>query len=342
MKQRHAQYFVMLAEYAEVEFNGDQQAYWYARLTDESDNIRAVLNWALINEEYELAARLAAAMREFWYVKGVLSESSIWIERALENEEQISPAVRAKTLNASSRLAFASGDHGAGEHLARQALFLADDINDQEICAWAYLFLSSHLMFSADKIKEAITNAEEGMQLFKELNHKFGISYGLNLLGEFARLEGDYARAGRLYKECLAMSKETGNKMREVISLANLSYVAHHQGKFKQAIDYCRKALTIEVSLQMEYASAITLAMIAGPISAMGFPKQAARMLSASKGQLNAMGATVQPGDKHEVDRFTTDVRQQLSEVDFNAAWAEGQSMTMQQVIAEVMSEPSD
>jgi tetratricopeptide (TPR) repeat protein len=197
-------------------------------------------------------------------------------------------------------------------------------------------------MFSADKIKEAITNAEEGMQLFKELNHKFGISYGLNLLGEFARLEGDYARAGRLYKECLAMSKETGNKMREVISLANLSYVAHHQGKFKQAIDYCRKALTIEVSLQMEYASAITLAMIAGPISAMGFPKQAARMLSASKGQLNAMGATVQPGDKHEVDRFTTDVRQQLSEVDFNAAWAEGQSMTMQQVIAEVMSEPSD
>jgi hypothetical protein len=65
-------------------------------------------------------------------------------------------------------------------------------------------------------------------------------------------------------------------------------------------------------------------------------------MLSASKGQLNAMGATVQPGDKHEVDRFMSNVRQQLSEDDFNATWAEGQSMTMQQAIAEVMSEPSD
>jgi predicted ATPase/DNA-binding CsgD family transcriptional regulator len=338
-EKRHAQYFVALAEQSETEFQGIRQEYWYARLTDELDNIRTVLNWAFANQDYELAARLAAAMREFWYYNGVLSESSTWIDRALENEGQISPAVRAKTLNASSRIAFASGDHAVGERLARQALTLAGEIDDQENYAWACLILASHLMFFADKIKEATRYTEEGLQVFQELDRKFGICYGLNLLGEFARIEDDYPLANRLYQECYRLSRETGNKMLEVVSLANLSYVAHYQDDFDQSIDYCRKALVIEVSLQMDYACAITLAQIAGPICALGDPDRAARLLAASEAQLNRMGAHIQPGDKHEVERFKRAIKQQLSEAEFSAAWAEGESLTMDQALAEAQGE---
>jgi hypothetical protein len=155
------------------------------------------------------------------------------------------------------------------------------------------------------------------------------------LLGELARLEDKYPRADHLYKECLSLSKETGNKMLEVISLANLSYVAYQQENFVQAVDYCREALVIEVSLQIDYACAITLAQIAGPICALGDPNRAARLLAASEAQLKRMGANIQPGDKHEVERFKQAIKQQLSEAEFSAAWAEGESLTMDQALTE-------
>jgi non-specific serine/threonine protein kinase len=336
-KKRHALYFVTLAERAEAELHGVRQEYWYARLTDELDNIRTALNWALDGVNVELGVRLVAALRDFWYFKGYLSEGSIWIERALETEGKVSPAIRSKTLNTASRLAYARGDHTDGERLARQALSLAREIDDKDNCAWAHIWLPSHLMASSDTIKEAMVFAEEGLRLFREMAHKSGITFGVNMLGEIARMDGDYARASRLYEECLALSKEMGNRRHEAISLANLSYVAYHQGNYDRAIDYSKKAVALLNSLQMGYASAIVLAMFAGPISAKGDPKLAVRLLAASEEQLETMGASTQPADKFEVDQFKEVIREQLGETEFNKAWSEGQAMSFEKAIAEAM-----
>ncbi len=81
LKRRHAMYFVALAEHAEAELHGVRQGYWYAHLTDELDNIRTVLNRVLDDINVELGARLVATLREFWYWKGFLSESSILYQK---------------------------------------------------------------------------------------------------------------------------------------------------------------------------------------------------------------------------------------------------------------------
>ncbi len=339
MKRRHARYFMALAECAETELHGFRQGYWYARLADELDNVRTALNCALDDVDVELGARLVAALREFWYWNGFLSESTRWIERVLETEGKMSPDIRAKILNASSRLAYARGDHADGERLARQALSLARDINDEENCAWALIFLSGNLMASYDQIKEAMTFTEEGLRLFRELDHKEGIVLGLNMLGELARLDGDYPQAGRLYKECLTLSKEMGNRQTEAKSLGNLSYVAYHQGNFNRAIEYCKKAVVLIDHLHLEYANAISLAMIAGPIGAKGDLKCAARLLAASETQLEVMGASVQPADKLEVDQFKKGIMEQLGETEFNKAWAEGRAMSLEKAFADALED---
>jgi tetratricopeptide (TPR) repeat protein len=74
-------------------------------------------------------------------------------------------------------------------------------------------------------------------------DHKSGIVFGVNMLGEIARLDGDYARANRLHEKCQAISKETGNRRHEAISSANLSYVACREGNYDQAIDCGKKRL---------------------------------------------------------------------------------------------------
>jgi tetratricopeptide (TPR) repeat protein len=206
-----------------------------------------------------------------------------------------------------------------------------------EICAWALLNLSSNLSAFYEKIEEAIASAEEGLCLFRQLNHKFGMTYGINMLGELARLDGDYLRAGQLYEECLILSKDMGNRRNKAMSLGNLSYVAYHLGNFNEAINYCKKALASVGSLQMEYQNPITLAMIAGPIGAKGDPTLAVRLLAASERQLEAMGANIQPTDKPEIDLYKNAIKEQLGEAEFNKAWAEGRQMSFEQAIAEVM-----
>jgi tetratricopeptide (TPR) repeat protein len=113
--------------------------------------------------------------------------------------------------------------------------------------------------------------------MFRKLDHKAGIAFCLTMLGELARLDGDYAQAGRLYEECLTLSYEVGNREREAMNLGNLSYVAYHLGDFEAAMDYSKRSLALSSSLQMEYQCALALAQCAGPIGAKGDPKLAAR-----------------------------------------------------------------
>jgi len=157
------------------------------------------------------------------------------------------------------------------------------------------------------------------------------------MLGEIARLDGDYARANRLHEKCQAISKETGNRRHEAISSANLSYVACREGNYDQAIDCGKKALALSNSLQMEHMSAWFLAAIAGAIGAKGKPWLAARLLAASESQMEAMGASTQPADKFELDQFKEAIREQLGDAEFNEAWAEGRVMSFVEAIAEAI-----
>lgn len=54
---------------------------------------------------------------------------------------------------------------------------------------------------------------------------------------------------------------------------------------------------------------------------------------------LETMGASVQPGDRFEVDQVKNAIWEHHGETEFYKAWAEGQAMTMEQALAEVLGE---
>jgi predicted ATPase len=61
MQQAHAAYYLQLAEQAEPELRGTQQAMWFNRLKAEHDNCRAALGWAVEHGEVEIGLRLVGA-----------------------------------------------------------------------------------------------------------------------------------------------------------------------------------------------------------------------------------------------------------------------------------------
>src|SRR5947208_13070008 len=115
----HARYFPALAEQAEPELHGHNQAMWVARLEQEHDNLREALEWALEKvtderaaERREIGLRLSAALKEFWMMHGHYREARTFLERALALSEGTSTSVRARVLRAIASVADVQGEIG--------------------------------------------------------------------------------------------------------------------------------------------------------------------------------------------------------------------------------------
>src|SRR5205823_13433803 len=83
LHQKHAEYFLALAEEAEPKLAGAEQLAWLERLEQEHDNLRAALNWLIESEQVELALRLESALCPFWTMHNHMSEGHRWFEKAL-------------------------------------------------------------------------------------------------------------------------------------------------------------------------------------------------------------------------------------------------------------------
>jgi predicted ATPase len=80
---RHVAYYLGFAEEAERGSTGPDEPIWFDRLAREHDNLRAALR-SLIERPSEgpEAARLAAALWEFWFIRGFSTEGIGWLQAA--------------------------------------------------------------------------------------------------------------------------------------------------------------------------------------------------------------------------------------------------------------------
>ncbi|MFL5733370.1 MAG: BTAD domain-containing putative transcriptional regulator, partial [Chloroflexia bacterium] len=84
---RHALHYLALAEEAEPQLRGPDQKLWYDWLELELNNVRAALTWTNESGNAEVALRLAAALRIFWWTRGYVSEGREHLASALRSAE---------------------------------------------------------------------------------------------------------------------------------------------------------------------------------------------------------------------------------------------------------------
>jgi predicted ATPase len=125
VKRAHAQYFLAMAEEAEPELIGPQEAEWLEHLEVEHDNIRAALFWSSERGEVELGLRLAGALMSFWFWEGHYGEGRGWLEVALSQEGPTSALARAKALGAASLLGWRQSDYARAREAAEEGLRLS-------------------------------------------------------------------------------------------------------------------------------------------------------------------------------------------------------------------------
>src|SRR5438093_3655917 len=167
MHRRHAEHFLALAEEAEPSILGGTPGEWLEKLEREHDNLRAALNRLEASGETERVLRLAGALKEFWGVKGHLTEGRRLLETALGADERPT-AARAKALNGAADLATGRGDPATARLRAEEALALHRTLGNTWGTAYSLLLIGIAATNGGD-LASAREALEESVRLFREL-----------------------------------------------------------------------------------------------------------------------------------------------------------------------------
>ncbi len=167
-----------LAETAELELSGLQQADWLHDLECEHDNLRAALAWCTRQGETEMALRLAAALWMFWAVDGYLSEGRRWLEAALNSGNGLVSRERAKALRGLGHLAWKLSQYATARASLEESLRLYRELEEREGVAAVLQDLGRTVLEQGERAP-AKTYFEQALELHRELGAKKGISYAL-------------------------------------------------------------------------------------------------------------------------------------------------------------------
>jgi hypothetical protein len=166
---------------------------------------------------------------------------------------------------------------------------------------------------------------EESLGMWRVMGNKPMVAYVLERLGEIVRLQGDDERAAVLYAERLALTREMGHHWPTAWTVLDLGYVALHRGDTRQAV--ARFEDGVALGQEIGHPSLIAAYLgLAGAIAS-GEARQlerAARLFGAVEGLLETADEGLRVVDRAECDRCVAAVRAQLDAAAFDAAWAEG------------------
>jgi predicted ATPase len=294
----------------------------YRELRDKQGIARALSglgNVALVQNDFEKATA--------YY------EQSLTLFRELDDKPGIS-----RSLYLLGNLAWYQGNHGQATTLHERSLGLARETGNRHDIASRLRALGNVTLWQRDYERTGALY-EEGLALARELGDKHGIAALLNSLGEMARFQGNYEQAAALYEESLALFRELGGRLQIAMILHNSAYVVLRQADGRQAAASFGESLVLYRDLKRKHGvieCLIGLASVAAAAAA-GQPsttRRAARLFGAADGLFEATGGGLAAADQAEYDRYLALAREQLDEVAFAAAWAEGRAMTMEQAVA--------
>jgi predicted ATPase/DNA-binding SARP family transcriptional activator len=228
--QRHAAFYLALAEQSLPAMHGPRQIEWYDRFEREHDNLRAALRWTVEHDAAEVGVRLADALRWYWEVRGHAGEGRQWLHSLLALPLLQEPtASRARALAAAAHMAHVDGDIKAAHALSGECLAISRTLGADRFRADALLFFGRSA-FRLDGTAEARSALEESLECWQKLDEPWGTAQALEYLGAITRDSGDPDAARPLYEAALAHRWEMRDWRGMAQTLQSLGNMAYQQG----------------------------------------------------------------------------------------------------------------
>lgn len=277
---RHLRYYVSLAERIAAHTNRADQAVWNARADADGANLRAAHDWALQTGRAEEAARLAAGLYWYWWLRATSTEGIDRLSRTLELQPPVEKAALARVGYASMLLQ--AGRRQAAAWQARHAVTEAVATGDPRLEALTYGTLG-RMLADLGWGAEAVEALDEAEVRFRAVGNVRGLSW---LAVVRFVVEDEPSMTARRLREVLPAIEEAGNRWVMAWAQGILGHLSARRGDLEDAGHRLRQACAIvgedgfrdELAAQVHGWSAVVDARLGEPGRAVGSLEEALRV----------------------------------------------------------------
>ncbi|MCA1834304.1 MAG: hypothetical protein LC750_16540, partial [Actinobacteria bacterium] len=337
VRSRHAEYFARLAERAEPELSGPDQASWYRTVSAERENIRAAIQWAITERRAEIALRLAGSVWQFWRAQGFFNEGRGWLETALSLEYTGDDARRAKALWGAGWLAFQQQDYGPAEAFGAEFKMLAARMGDPVTMRNA-LTIEAMVALGRGRVHDALPLLQEGLDLCRPLGPSWHLGTSFLNLGMTVLHAGDPSGAQPLLDQARTTYLAIGDEHFATRSIIYSAYAALLLGKNDHARPLFSQCLETFARLGDKGGIAEALEGLAASSAAAGDAERAAFFAGAAFGVREAISQPALPIEQKILEDILARVR--TDERAWKTAWSEGATAYAGDVIRIALAEP--
>ncbi len=343
LRERHLAHFLAIAESAESQLTGPQQAQWFARLDADGENLLAALAASPdLPDGPGRGLRLAGAVARFWSARGRYVIGLRALTGALDVEARARAAAgdttpdpaRGKALVRAAGLAIYLCDLDAAGPPIEESLAIYEALGDRKGVARSYSALATLAAYRGD-LAGSLVHGLRSLELYREIGERRGIAITLHNLGYLALLQGDWLQASPSYEEALALFREVGDREMMALALADLAVASQGLGRADRAHAELAEALALVVELGAPREGAYSLEAAALLAEAWAEPARAARFAGAAQALREAIGSPLVPLERGDRDALRQRLGAALGGPAFAEAHEGGRGLPFEAAIAE-------
>jgi tetratricopeptide (TPR) repeat protein len=358
---------------------GADQKLWWDRLDRELDNLRMALTWsASDSSDSTPLLRLAGILGRFWALHGLSGEGIRWLELALAQSPITPTSDRAKALDGLGTLELFNGHIERACSLLEESVAQARTVGDRHVLTVGLQHLSGALR-SLGAAERALQLIEEATVISREEGFASQLAWSLvnaaqclAYAGQFESIEalllesvtagrqsgavtsmlastgalarlymtrGDLSRARRTVDEAIMLAGHVGMQLPTVSLLITRGDIATAELDWQSASRWYRQALRTATLAGARGVVAVALRHYAAMCVARGEPGPAVRIFAATASIRKAPLLIHIPMKDEDI---IAAARRTLGDDEFAIAWAEGQSMRLEQVVTQIVGAPPD
>jgi predicted ATPase/DNA-binding CsgD family transcriptional regulator len=339
---RHANFYLDLAELVEPEIRGPRQATSLALLNREHANLLAALRWFTGCGVAESSLRMASALGLFWWASGYTRDGLEWLQFVLampgaESTDAAMTFARANALAAAGSLLFWHADVQASEVYNRRALALYDANSDPRRRAHALNELGN-CAASSGELDRAEALYLRARELYAAAGDDRGVAQSVMDVGLIAFYRGKYAQAEELLTQSVSAVSAAGDTRGVSMAFRCLAMAQCYRDDFAAARASVRAGLLLSTDVR-DRAFIPILLEAAGIIAiATGDCIRGLRLGAAAATLRDDMDMPIRPVWKRELMSSLERARTAIGPEKSAEAWAQGLTLGVSAAIAEAAS----
>ncbi len=374
---RHALTYLEFVERAAPELKGSAQAEWLRRFDHEHDNLRIASQWALGEQQAEIAFRIVGELWRYWIIRGHNQEADRWFNQLIQVKENVSPAVRAKVLNGAGAVAWTLGDLERARQHHTECLALRMHLEDAAGIAASYhnLGIVAHdqldfqaaaayfqksiagyqglddLWGAADSLlqlgsvlrkqkayAESEAHLEQGLAILTELGDRQGVAGAHYLLAELAQVTARDEQARHHFTQCKQISSELGYVWGVALAEHELGLIALRENDLSQAEALLSSSLRCKHELREKMGVAYGLEAIACLAAVRKDTEKAATLLAAAETLRSAIGVPMGDELRAKYEIYLTPLQTQMARRSVVLAKEAGAQMGLDEAVQRALA----